>query len=266
MHDTTNDAETYDVCVVGNGPAGLSAAVNSTVRRKKVLILSGGDGRSKVNLSPKVDNYLGYPGINGNDLYQKFRQHVEDFKIPVINKRVQTISPLEDIFLLQAGDEVYKSKSVIIATGVSVQKLLEGEEEFIGKGISYCATCDGPLFQGKTVTVIDYTGEGADEGLFMADFCKKVIYLGMTGAAPDLKKENIEVITGEKPVRIAGKDTVTALETTSRTIETDGIFIFRETYPPGELTPGLVLEEGAIRVNRKMETNLPGLYADGDCA
>lgn len=261
-----SDQEAYDICIVGSGPAGLSAAVNAHVRRKKVLIFSGEAGLSKVNLSPRIENYLGFPAINGNDLYQKFRRHVEEFKIPVVRQRVQTIGPMENYFMLQARDTIYESKAVILATGVAAQKLIRGEESFVGKGISYCATCDGPLYQGKTVTVLDYTGEGAEESLFLADFCSKVYYVDMTKKSPTFKKTNIEVITGDPPEEITGGDTVSALKTKGRAVDTDGIFIFRETYPPGELVPGLEIEGGSIKVNRKMETSIKGLYASGDCA
>lgn len=261
-----SEREIYDMCIIGSGPAGLSAAVNARVRRKKVLLFSGESGLSKVNLSPRIDNYLGFPGMNGNDLYEKFKRHLEEFEIPVVKQKVQTVGLMDSLFMLQTRDAIYESRSVIIATGVAVRKLIKGEETFVGRGISYCATCDGPLYQGKTVTVLDYTGEGAEESLFLADFCSKVYYVDMTQKSPAFKKANIEVITGDPPEEITGGDTVSALKTRGRTVDTDGIFIFRETYPPGELVPGLAIEEGSIKVNRKMETNIRGLYASGDCA
>lgn len=255
----------YDICVVGGGPAGLSAAVNAWVRRKNVIILGGPSGRSKVNRSPKVDNYLGFPGISGDELYERFRKHVENFKIPVLPDKVQNIYPMDPLFSLQVKDSLYECRSVILATGVAAQKGLNGEENFVGRGVSYCATCDGPLYQGKTVTVIDYTGEGAEEARFLADFCTRINYVAMAATVPEFKKNNIEVITKDPPVEITGEGTVKALKTRTRTIETDGIFIFRETYPPTELVRGLEIEVGSIRVNRKMETSIPGLYAAGDC-
>ncbi|MFZ5631281.1 MAG: NAD(P)/FAD-dependent oxidoreductase [Bacillota bacterium] len=260
------DREIYDVCIVGGGPAGLSAAVNARVRRKKVIVFGGHADRPKVNLSPRVDNYLGFPGINGNDLYEKFNRHVEEFKIPVVPQKVQAINPVDGLFMLQVKDSVYEGKSVIVATGVAVQKLLSGEEEYVGRGVSYCATCDGPLYENKTVTVIDYTGEGVEEAHFLADFCRRLIYLGMSKSKPEFNKPNVELILNEKPVEITGNGAVTGLKTADRFLETDGIFIFRETYPPGELLPGLEMDGGSIKVNRKMETSIPGVYAAGDCA
>jgi len=257
--------QTYDICVVGGGPAGLSAAVNAWARRKKVIVLGGRAEGSKVNLSPRVDNYLGFPGINGNDLHQRFNRHVEEFKIPVIKQKVQAISPLEGIFMLQVKDEIYHGRSVILATGVDVQNLLPGEEKYVGRGVSYCATCDGPLFEGKTVTVIDYTGEGIEEARFLAEFCRRVYYLGLSKSTPEFSEGNIEVLTNQKPGEITGDDAVTALKTGDGSLDTDGIFIFRETYPPGELIPGLEVEGGSIKVNHRLETNLPGVYAAGDC-
>lgn len=259
--------EVYDICVVGGGPAGLSAAVNARVRRKKVLVFGGPTARSKVNLSPKVDNYLGFPGISGNELYEKFNRHSEDFKIPVVQQKVQNIGPLDGAFMILTRDGgTYQAKSVILATGVAVHNLLAGEEKLVGRGISYCATCDGPLYQNRTVTVIDYTGEGVEEAHFLSEFCRKIYYLGVARPAPEFKKDNIEVILDDRPVEISGNDTVTAVKTRTRTLETEGVFIFRETYPPGDIVPGLVVREGSIMVNRKMETNIPGVYAAGDCA
>jgi thioredoxin reductase (NADPH) len=113
--------------------------------------------------------------------------------------------------------------------------------------------------------VVDYTGEGAEEAGFLADFCARVFYLNLTKKEQTFKKSNIESITGDQPVEITGGDTVSALQTRNRNIPTDGVFIFRETYPPGEMVPGVDIEEGSIKVNRKMETNLEGLYAAGDC-
>ncbi|MFZ5646573.1 MAG: NAD(P)/FAD-dependent oxidoreductase [Bacillota bacterium] len=260
-----SEQEVYDIAVVGGGPAGLSAAVNAWVRRKKAIVFGGHTGRSKVNLSPRVDNYLGFPGIGGNDLYERFHRHVEEFKIPLVAEKVQNIYPMEGVFTLQLKDTAYQCRAVIVTVGVAAQKILDGEEEYIGRGVSYCATCDGPLFQGKTVTVIDYTGEGAEEARFMADFCSSVYYMAMTKSVPEFKNTRIEVVAGDQPVEITGDGTVKALKTRSRAIETDGIFIFRETSPPSELIPGLEVEGGAIRVNRKMETSIRGIYAAGDC-
>ncbi|MCL6610189.1 MAG: FAD-dependent oxidoreductase [Peptococcaceae bacterium] len=261
-----DDGTVYDICVVGGGPAGLSAAVNAHVRRKKVIVFGGRTGRPKVNLSPKVDNYLGFPGISGNELYEKFNRHVEEFKIPVVHQKIQNIGPLDGTFTLLSRDgSLYRGKCVILATGVTAHNLLAGEEKLVGRGVSYCATCDGPLYQNKTVTVIDYTGEGAEETNFLAEFCRKVYYLGMAGPAVEFIKDNVEVILNDRPVEISGDDTVTALKTRNRTLETDGIFIYRETYPPGEIIPGLEVEEGYIKVNRRMETGMPGVYAAGDC-
>lgn len=261
-----SDKEIYDICVVGGGPAGLSAAVNAFVRRKKVIVFGGHTDRSKVNLSPRVDNYLGFPGISGNELYERFNRHVEKFKIPVVRQKAQKIIPIEDRFMIQLKEEIYQGKSVIMATGVNVMKLLDGEEAYVGRGVSYCATCDGPLYENRVVTVIDYTGEGIEEGRFLAEFCSRVIYIGMTGSGPNFNLPNVEIILNDKPLEVTGDETVTGLRTRSGRLETDGIFIFRETYPPGELLPGLKISEGAIKVNRKLETNIPGVYAAGDCA
>jgi thioredoxin reductase (NADPH) len=259
------DIERYDVCVVGGGPAGLSAAVNARVRRKKVVVFSGESGRPSIRRSPRVDNYLGFPGVSGSELHDKFHRHIEEFKIPVIRWKVQNITPAGGFFILQCKDKLFEGRSVIVATGVTVSRFLKGEEQYIGRGVGYCATCDGPLYENKTVTVIDYTGEGVEEAYFLAGFCSRVYYLGMAGRPPEINKTNVGVVTGDKPLEITGNGTVTTLITEHGRLKTDGVFIFRETYPPGELVRGLKMDGGSIRVNRKMETSIEGIYAAGDC-
>ncbi len=258
--------ERYDIAIVGCGPAGLSAAVNAAIRRKRIILFGGEFCTSKMDRSPRVDNYLGRPGVSGVDLHREFVEHARQFNIPMIKNRVQTIFPDGEGFGLLVKDREYKARTVILTVGMSVAKMLDGEEKLVGRGVSYCATCDGPLFRDKNVAMVDYTREGEDESLFMADFCRRVYYVCMHKHPPELKKENIEVITGEKPVRIVEKDgSVSGLELQNRTLDVDAVFIFRESFPPQELVPGLALEDNHIKVNRNMETSIPGIFAAGDC-
>lgn len=257
----------YDVAVIGCGPAGLSAALNAAVRRKKVILFGGEFCVSKVNRSPRVDNFLGRPGVTGEALHREFVAHVREFNIPMVNKRVINVFPDEDgLFGLAIKDRIHRARTVILAVGMAVARTLEGEEVLIGRGVSYCATCDGPLFQGKTVAIIDYTREGIEEAVYMAGFCTRVYYVCMHTEPPRFEQENIELLKGMKPVRILGADgTVSALELDKRTVEVEGVFVFREAFPPQDLVPGLELEGNHIKVGRGMETSIPGIFAAGDC-
>ncbi|MDA8096867.1 MAG: NAD(P)/FAD-dependent oxidoreductase [Clostridia bacterium] len=260
------ELEVYDIAIVGCGPAGLSAAVNAAIRRKKLILFGGEFCTSKMDLSPRVDNYLGRPGVTGEKLHGEFVDHVKRFNFPMIRNRVQNIFPDGERFNLAVKDRDYKARTVLLTVGMSVAKLLDGEEALVGRGVSYCATCDGPLYRNKSVAMVDYTREGEDEAVFMADFCSKVYYVCMHKQPPKFNKDNIEMITGDKPVRIVQKDrSVGGLELKNRALEVNAVFIFREAFPPQELLPGLTLDNNHIRVNRDLETNIPGVYAAGDC-
>ncbi|KJS17425.1 MAG: thioredoxin reductase [Peptococcaceae bacterium BRH_c4b] len=255
----------YDIAIVGGGPAGLSAAINTAARKKKTILFYGDNDSQKMSKAPKVDNYPGIPGVEGKDLRQKFLDHVREFDTELVQKKVQNVFPLDQGFQLLVKDGFYSARVVILATGVTVQKMLEGEEGLIGRGVSYCATCDGLLFKDKTLALIDHTREGVDEAGFLSKVCTKIFYFCMYDDPPSFGEGNIEVVTGEEPIKIVGDGSVSALQTDKRTIAADGVFLFRETYPPGELVTGLEIDENEIKVNRQLETNIKGLFAAGDC-
>lgn len=255
----------YDIAIIGGGPAGMSAGINAAIRKKKIILFCGGFQNPRIGKAPKIDNYLGMPGIEGKDLRQKFLEHFREYDIEVVHKKVQNVFPMERGFQLLVKDGSFDAETVVLATGVTVQKMLEEEERFIGRGVSYCATCDGLLFKDKILVLIDHTREGVDEAAFLSKVCKRIYYLCMYPDPPSFAEDNVELVLNEKPVKILGSDMVTGLQTDKRTIEADGIFIFRETFPPGELVQGLEIEEGEIKVNRHLETNVKGIFAAGDC-
>lgn len=144
---TISKEEIYDIAVVGCGPAGLAAALNGQIRRKKMLILGSEFCSPKLHSSPKIENYLGLWAVTGEELRQKFLKHIENAGLKINQDKVTGIYPGEDVFILQSKDTAYQARAVILATGVTTVKPIDKEVEFLGRGVSYCATCDGPFIK-----------------------------------------------------------------------------------------------------------------------
>lgn len=182
--------------------------------------------------------------------------------IEITTERINNIYAMGDYFTLMANDKTYEATAVIIAAGVEFSKPLEGEVEFLGRGVGYCATCDAPLYKGKTVTVIGYNKEAVEEANFISELVNKVKFVPMFKENIKMNS-NVEIVNGV-PISIQGTDKVDKLILKDREIITDAVFILKDSVRPEQLVPGLEMDEMHIRVNRKMETNLPGLYAAGD--
>nr|WP_238134198.1 NAD(P)/FAD-dependent oxidoreductase [Calderihabitans maritimus] len=255
--------ETYDMAIVGCGPAGLSAAVNAHIRRKNLALFGVKFCAPKLFRSPWIDNYLGFPHIKGEELRERFLNHVQEMGISITRDRVDAVYQENGSFSLQVSGRIYRARTVIIATGVEQVKLLPGEEPLVGKGVSYCATCDGPLYKGKTVAMVSYTQDGEEEVKFLAEMCTLVYYIPQYDEAPDTIP-GVTVIK-QKPKRILGEDTVSGLELEDRQLTVEGVFIERESVPAGQLVPGINMNGNYIQVDREQATNIPGLYAAGDC-
>lgn len=253
----------YDIAIIGSGPAGLSAAINAKIRNKNIIVFGYEDFSSKLIKAPKINNYLGFHGISGLELKEKFKEHIEAMNIEITYERVNNIYAMGDYFSIMVNETIYEAKSVVIATGIEYTKPLKGEEEFLGKGVGYCATCDAPLYRNKVVTVIGYNKEAEEEANYVSELASKLYYIPMYISNYNLS-DNIEVIE-EKPIDIIGKDRVEKLILSSKELETDGLFILKDSISPAQLVPGLLMEEGHIKVDRTMKTNIEGCFAAGDC-
>lgn len=252
----------YDIAVVGSGPAGLSAAINAKIRNKNIILFGNSELSNKILKAPKINNYLGLESITGEHLKDKFLSHLKAMDIEITAERINNIYAMGDYFTLMANDKTYKAAAVIIAAGVEFSKPLEGEMEFLGRGVGYCATCDAPLYKGKTVTVIGYNKESAEEANFISELVNKVKFVPMFKENFKMNS-NVEIVNGV-PITIQGTNKVDKLILKDREIITDAVFILKDSVRPEQLVPGLEMDEMHIKVNRKMETNLPGLYAAGD--
>lgn len=258
--------EIYDIAIIGCGPAGLSAAVNASIRGKSIALVGGELCTPKLQKSPLVSNYLGFPEIEGRTLREKFLRHTRSLDIPILQEKVDSVTQIEgDIYSLHTKESEYHARTVILATGVTVSELIKGEREFIGKGVSYCATCDGPLFAGQEVAVLAFTNEGIEDANFLAGICRKVYFIGGGGLTPNGLKAEVEVIEKEKVEAITGNEFISGIKFGERTLSVNGIFIYRETYLPDQLIYGLNIEGNHINVDRLFQTNLKGVFAAGDC-
>lgn len=260
----TKEQESYDLAIIGCGPAGLSAALNAHIRKKNFVLLGTSFCSPKMHNSPWIDNFLGEDHIAGRDLRNKFLNHIDHAGIKITQKRVDMIYPAEGGYLIQCGDQSIDTRTVILATGVDYAKSLKGEEAYVGKGVSYCATCDGPLFQNKRVAMLVYSKDGLDEVKFLSEICREVILFPLfKGELPSMP-ENI-IINRGKPREISGNGAADRVITDQGEVSADGIFLFREAVSPDRLVSGLETDNGAVKVTRNLETNLPGLFAAGDC-
>lgn len=254
----------YDIAIIGSGPAGLSAAINANIRNKSMIIFGNAELSHKLVKAPKINNYLGFYDVTGLELKERFQQHIDAMDIKLMNEKVNTVYAMGDYFVLQVNEKMYEARAVIIATGMEFTRPLKGEAEFLGNGVGYCATCDAPLYKNKVVTIVAYNKEGEEEANFVSELASKVYYIPMYKGEYKLNS-NIHVVK-EIPLEILGGDKVEKLKLNNSELATDGIFLLKDSVAPDQLVPGLLIEEGHIKVDRNMRTNIEGCYAAGDCA
>lgn len=253
----------YDAAIVGNGPAGLSAATVLKARGKNIIWFGPKEMSSKIEKAEKISNYPGLGIITGHELNEHFRDHIKDLDIEITNKFVSKISSFGGKFTLLADNEMYEAKTVLLAAGIAVAKGFEGEKEHLGRGISYCATCDGMFYKGKTLAVYCGDKNFISEVSYLANIAERV-YLFTPNGKLAVRENNVELVDG-KLVRILGEKRVETVELSNGDkIAVDGVFILRNAIPPEELLPGLELDGPHVAVNRQLHTNIEGCFAAGD--
>lgn len=254
----------YDCIIVGTGPAGLEAALTLKMRNKNFAIF-GKEISAKVQKAHEIDNYLGLPNIAGSELGKAFESHIKQMGITLREEQITMIYPMGDYFsFLTKNNEMYEANSVIIAVGVSFGKPYPGEEQYLGRGVSYCATCDAMLYKGKETALIAATKEEEKEAEFLQQIVSKLYYIPLYKEPVSTAfSDNVEVMN-DRPLNIQGNDRVKELVLQNRTLSVEGVFILRDSITPDKLIPGLQMEGNHIAVNRKLETNIPGCFACGD--
>ena len=277
-----------DMVIIGAGPAGLSAALYGARAGMKLSVLdSNYMAGGQVLTTYEVDNYLGLPGSNGFDMGMKFKEHVEKLGVEISSLTVERIECVEETesvsrhFVVHTDQEKIACKTVLLATGAVNRKLgIPGEEEFRGRGVGYCATCDGAFFRGKVTAVVGGSYQAVEDAIYLAGLCEKVYLIHRrdklrAGAVLEeqLKKlTNVEVVWNHIPLEILGTGAVEELliknvrTEEEQKLRVDGVFVAIGTMPSTELAKGLVEmdEQGYIIAGETGETGLPGFFVAGD--
>ena len=240
----------------------MSAAITAKIRNKKILLIGNPNFSDKVQKAHQIQNYLGLPALSGKDLAKAFENHINSMDITITEGKVNAVYPMGSYFGLQVSQDIYEAETVIVATGIVTGKAFKGENELLGRGVSYCATCDAPLYRNKTVAVIGYSPKEESEAEFLAEVCEKVLYIPMY--KEETKLSDKVTIINEKPTAVIGENKVKSLQTEKNNYEVDGIFILRDSIPPSQLVSGLEIKDNHIVVNLQMETNIKGCFACGD--
>lgn len=267
-----------DIAIIGSGPAGLSAALYAKRANLNVVVIEKEFlGTGQIAESAQVDNYLGLCGISGYDLGEKFRHDAESFGAEFLEGEAVSLEQKNNVWIitLQSG-EVVKSKAVIYAAGAAHRRLnVKGEEKFIGKGVSYCAICDGALYRGRTLAVIGGGDTALDDAMYLSDTAKKVYLIHRRNEFRGLEKsifkiksrENIEIITPANVTEIIGENRVSSIKLDNgREIILDGVFIAVGMSPASDLVRNIVDldENGYIKADETGVTRARGLFCAGD--
>ena len=269
----------YDLIIVGLGAAGISAAIYAKRSNLKVLCLEKGMPGGIINYIDKIDNYPGFPNISGADLSYKLYEHLMSLDIEYKLEGVNHIEKDHDIFKVSTKEATYEAQKIIIASGRKARKLgLPNEEKFLGRGISYCAVCDGAFFRNQTIAVVGSGRSAVQETLYLSNFAYKIYMLIRKDKLKVeeqflLKlqaKKNIEIIYNTTISSLNGEEKLTSLtlnkEGFKKNLEVSGLFIYIGYEPNISYLSNFNIfdDEGYIKVNTKYETSVQGLYAVGD--
>lgn len=274
--------EKYEIIIIGSGPAGLAAAIYAGRAKRKTLVLEAApmSGGQIVN-TYEVDNYPGLVGINGFELGQKMRQHADRMEVPFHTAQVLNVEKGDCGIQVETKDGVIESRTVIFATGATYRKLgVPGEEKLRGMGVSYCATCDGAFFRGRTVAVVGGGDVALEDTLFLARGCEKVYLIHRRDTFRGAKvlqeqvmsHERIEILYDTEVTAIGGTDAVCDITIYNRknqeqqTLDVQGIFLAVGITPASSLAQGIVEldENGYICAGEDCVTSVPGVFAAGD--
>ena len=239
-----------DVIIIGGGPAGVAAALTAMHRGKTALIVSSAPEDSPLWKAEHIDNYPGLPGVTGRELIETLLRHAEGSGAGLMRGRALSVLPMGKSFGVSVGSDFVEGLAVVICSGLSRAKPYPGEAEFLGAGVSYCATCDGMLYRGRKVAVIGLSADAPEEAEFLRSIGCEVEYFDAARA---------------RRYEIRGTERVEKLVADGVEYEVSCVFILRAGVAPGSLVPGLELDGPHIKVDADMATSVPGVFAAGDC-
>jgi len=239
-----------DIVIIGGGPAGVSAALTAAQRGKSATIITSAPEDSLLWKAEKIDNYPGLPAVTGEALIETLTNHAKSVGVEYIRGRALSVMPMGEVFGVSVGSDFLDCGAVVLATGLARAKAFPGEKEFLGAGVSYCATCDGMLYREKNVAVIGLSADAPEEAEFLSSIGCKVEYF-------DAKRA--------KKYEIKGTERVETLVADGVEYPVDGVFILRSGVAPDTLLQGLETENGHIKTGADMSTNVAGVFAAGDC-
>lgn len=254
----------FDCAIIGTGPAGISAALNLKIHNKNFIWLGSKNLSEKVTKAERISNYPGFIDATGDELNRAFRNQIEKMGIEITEKMVNQIYVTDNGFALMAGADFFETKTIILTTGVTTVGTIDGETNFVGRGISYCATCDGGLYKGKKIAVVCSNARFEHEVKYLSELADTVYYFptfkNPTDIGGNVKLQSTRIAKVEGGLRVTD-----VLLTNGEKLDVDGVFCLRDSISLGTLLPSLEIKDGHIAVDRKMATNLPGCYAAGDC-
>lgn len=239
----------YDLLIIGGGPAGLSAAMTARNRNLSVCVICGGAADSALYKAGHVTNYPGVPDVSGPALLETMTQQARDLGADMLRERALSAMPMGKTFGVSAGKEFAEGRALLLATGIAQRSTFPGEAEFLGRGVSYCATCDGMLYRGKRAAVIGLAADAPEEADFLREIGCDVHYY-------DGKKHRFE---------IRGTERADTLVVDGAAEPADVIFVLRAGFAADTLLPGLATEKGHIVVDEAYAASIPGVFAAGDC-
>ena len=239
-----------DAVIIGGGPGGISAALTLRQRGKSVTIVSAGTEDSLLYQAERVDNYPGMPGVSGGEMLEQMTRQAADLGVTFHKGHATSILPMGERFGIAVESDYLEAGCVILTTGVTRGKPYPGESELLGRGVSYCATCDGMMYRNRPVAVIGLREDAPEEAEFLRSIGCQVEYFDRSRA---------------RDYRILGEQKVTGLAADGTEYPVDGVFILRPGVAPDMLLSGLETDRGTIVTDREMRTNVPGVFAAGDC-
>ncbi len=278
-----SDATSYDAIVIGGGPAGLTAGLYFARAKKKTLLLEQGMLGGQIAQTKHVENYPGFPdGIGGQEMIERFEGQARRFGLEIQFGRVESLADHGEWKEVVASGFPFRARAVVVATGLLQRLGIPGEDEFLGRGVSYCATCDGALYRQQPVAVVGVSEWAMEEAHFLVQFARPVylvVPVSELKPSSDLRREllahpSVEVVPAAHPLEVLGdRNGVTGLRVELKgkeepvELEVNGVFIFAGKKRPGtEFLQGLadLDEDGYARVDENCETSVPGIYAIGD--